>query len=41
MEQIISESLAERRFTMLLLIVFAVTALLLAGVGSTASCLMR
>jgi predicted permease len=33
MEQIISESLAERRFTMLLLIVFAVTALLLAGVG--------
>ena len=33
MEQIISGSLAERRFTMLLLIVFAATALLLAAVG--------
>jgi len=33
MEQIISGSLAERRFTMLLLIIFAATALLLAGVG--------
>ncbi len=33
MEQIVSLSLAERRFTMLLLIVFASTALLLAAVG--------
>jgi putative ABC transport system permease protein len=33
MEQIISVSLAERRFTMLVLIIFAVTALLLAAVG--------
>ena len=33
MEQIISGSLAERRFTMLVLIVFAATALLLAAVG--------
>jgi predicted permease len=33
MEQIISGSLAERRFTMLLLIIFAATALLLAAVG--------
>ena len=33
MEQIISESLAERRFTMLVLIIFAVTALVLAAVG--------
>jgi predicted permease len=33
MEQIISGSLAERRFTMLLLIAFAATALLLAAVG--------
>ncbi|MGO9271707.1 MAG: ABC transporter permease [Terriglobia bacterium] len=33
MEQIISASLAERRFTMLLLIIFASTALLLASVG--------
>jgi len=33
MEQIISRSLAERRFTMLLLIIFAATALLLAAVG--------
>jgi len=33
MEQIISGSLAERRFTMLLLIIFASTALALAGVG--------
>jgi predicted lysophospholipase L1 biosynthesis ABC-type transport system permease subunit len=33
MEQIISESLAERRFTMLLLIIFAATALLLAAMG--------
>ena len=33
MEQIISESLSERRFTMLLLIIFAVSALLLAAVG--------
>jgi predicted permease len=33
MEQIISNSLAERRFTMLLLIIFAATALLLAAVG--------
>ncbi|HEY2017139.1 MAG TPA: ABC transporter permease, partial [Bryobacteraceae bacterium] len=33
MEQIISGSLAERRFTMLVLIIFAVTALLLAAVG--------
>ena len=33
MEQIISVSLAERRFTMLLLIIFAATALLLAAVG--------
>jgi predicted permease len=33
MEQIISGSLAERRFTMLLLIVFASTALVLAAVG--------
>jgi predicted permease len=33
MEQIVSRSLAERRFTMLLLIVFAATALLLAAVG--------
>lgn len=33
MEQIISESLTERRFTMLLLIIFAATALLLAAVG--------
>jgi len=32
-EQIISGSLAERRFTMLLLIIFAATALLLAAVG--------
>ena len=33
MEQIISDSLAERRFTMLLLIIFASTALVLAAVG--------
>jgi predicted permease len=33
MEQIIERSLAERRFTMLLLIIFAATALLLAAVG--------
>jgi putative ABC transport system permease protein len=33
MEQIISDSLAERRFTMLLLIIFASTALALAAVG--------
>jgi predicted permease len=33
MEQIISGSLAERRFTMLVLIIFAATALLLAAVG--------
>lgn len=33
MEQIISRSLAERRFTMLVLVVFAATALLLATVG--------
>ncbi len=33
MEQIISSSLAERRFTMLMLIIFAATALLLAAVG--------
>jgi putative ABC transport system permease protein len=33
MEQIISASLAERRFTMLLLIIFASTALVLAAVG--------
>jgi len=33
MEQIISGSLAERRFTMLLLMIFAATALLLAAVG--------
>jgi len=33
MEQIISGSLAERRFTMLLLIIFASTALVLAAVG--------
>ncbi len=33
MEQVISESLAERRFTMLLLIIFASTALVLAAVG--------
>ena len=33
MEQIISGSLAERRFTMLLLIIFAATAMVLAGVG--------
>jgi predicted permease len=33
MEQIISGSLAERRFTMLLLIIFAATALVLASVG--------
>ncbi len=33
MEQIISRSLAERRFAMLLLIIFAATALLLAAVG--------
>jgi putative ABC transport system permease protein len=33
MEQIISMSLAERRFTMLLLIIFASTALVLAAVG--------
>jgi putative ABC transport system permease protein len=33
MDQIISMSLAERRFTMLLLIVFASTALVLAAVG--------
>jgi predicted permease len=33
MEQIITGSLAERRFTMLLLIIFAATALLLAAVG--------
>jgi ABC-type lipoprotein release transport system permease subunit len=33
MEQIISESLAERRFTMLVLIIFATAALLLAAVG--------
>jgi len=33
MEQIISHSLAERRFTMLLLIIFASTALVLAAVG--------
>jgi len=33
MEQIISDSLAERRLTMLLLIIFASTALVLAGVG--------
>jgi putative ABC transport system permease protein len=33
MEQVVSRSLAERRFTMLLLIVFAATALLLAAVG--------
>jgi predicted permease len=33
MEQIIADSLAERRFTMLLLIIFAATALLLAAVG--------
>ncbi len=33
MEQIVSESLAERRFTMLVLVIFAATALLLAAVG--------
>jgi putative ABC transport system permease protein len=33
MEQIISGSLAERRFTMLVLIIFGATALLLAAVG--------
>jgi putative ABC transport system permease protein len=33
MEQVISGSLAERRFTMLLLIIFASTALVLAAVG--------
>jgi ABC-type antimicrobial peptide transport system permease subunit len=33
MEQIISESLAERRFAMLLLLIFAATALVLAAVG--------
>jgi len=33
MEQIISESLAERRFTMLLLIMFAAVALILAAIG--------
>jgi putative ABC transport system permease protein len=33
MEQIVSGSLAERRFTMLVLIIFATTALLLAAVG--------
>jgi len=33
MEQIIAGSLAERRFTMLLLIIFAATALLLAAIG--------
>jgi predicted permease len=33
MEQIISRSLAERRFTLLMLIIFAATALLLAAVG--------
>ena len=33
MEQIISRSLAERRFTMLVLIIFAATALLLAAIG--------
>jgi len=33
MEQIISASLAERRFTMLLLIIFACTALALASIG--------
>ena len=33
MEQIISRSLAERRFTMLMLIIFAATALLLSAVG--------
>jgi predicted permease len=33
LEQIISGSLAERRFTMLVLIVFAATALLLSGIG--------
>ncbi len=33
MEQIISGSLAERRFTMLVLIIFAACALLLAGIG--------
>jgi putative ABC transport system permease protein len=33
MEQIIAGSLAERRFTMLVLIIFAATALLLAAVG--------
>ncbi len=33
MEQIIAVSLAERRFTMLVLIIFAATALLLAAVG--------
>src|ERR1035437_5491546 len=33
MEQIVSRSLAERRFTMLLLIVFSATALLLAAMG--------
>ena len=33
MEQIISGSLAERRFTMLVLVIFAATALLLAAIG--------
>ena len=33
MEQIVSRSLAERRFTMLVLLIFAATALLLAAVG--------
>ena len=33
MEQIISDSLAERRFTLLVLTIFAATALLLAAVG--------
>ena len=33
MEQIVATSLAERRFTMLLLIIFAATALLLAAIG--------
>jgi hypothetical protein len=33
MEQIIAGSLAERRFTMLLLIIFASTALVLAAIG--------
>ena len=41
MEQIVSKSLAARRFTMLVLIIFGAAALLLAAVGICGVCRMR